>query len=201
MTGLICPVEGCEFGEQEKRSFNGVQSHIQAKTDDEHDWSVLMDAVVQQREETDDEGNESSGESPPDSRSSNDDENEKSGDETSETDGSDTEEEDDDMPSQEEYEKQHESGDDDRDDVDDQGDRGEATTGSSNQDGPGNENEGLDLPVPVDPTTVATLVVIGVTAWLIVRTVRTTSTSESTTGSTDLSAEPDDISKGLNDGR
>jgi len=101
----------------------------------------------------------------------------------------------DDMPTQEEYENQHNEN-------DDTGDS--ETSGPENLDGTETENENLGLSVPVDPTTVATVVVLGVTVWLIMRTVHTEKSTEdevqieSQDLGTSESVEPENISKGLN---
>lgn len=55
MSDVICPIEGCPYGEDESKSWQSVRSHVNAKSDDAHDWDELQEAVMAQVE-TDDDG-------------------------------------------------------------------------------------------------------------------------------------------------
>lgn len=48
MTNHICPVEGCEYGENSNKSLAAVRAHINAVNDDAHEWADLKGDVEQQ---------------------------------------------------------------------------------------------------------------------------------------------------------
>ncbi|MHB9287349.1 hypothetical protein ACKVMT_09965 [Halobacteriales archaeon Cl-PHB] len=54
-TSYTCPVEGCDYGEQESKSLAAVRAHINALNDPAHDWSELKSEVVDQGEQGDDQ--------------------------------------------------------------------------------------------------------------------------------------------------
>lgn len=57
MNPYYCPVEDCDYGDGEDRSFRSVRSHINATSDAEHNWTDLKPVVEAQtdQEEADDE--------------------------------------------------------------------------------------------------------------------------------------------------
>ena len=70
MSDHRCPVEGCDFGEEEPRSYRSVLSHINAMSDSDHDKSAreavkegapvaLVDASDEDEANQDEEGAES----------------------------------------------------------------------------------------------------------------------------------------------
>ncbi|MFC7193721.1 hypothetical protein ACFQL4_02220 [Halosimplex aquaticum] len=102
-----CPVDGCDYGEDEEKDRSSVQGHINASASPEHDWSELREQVDAQAE--DGEGN-GDGEQPDEATGSEESEPSESSDAEDEDseDGDSTEE--DDMASREEYETQHTDG-------------------------------------------------------------------------------------------
>jgi len=55
MTSYTCPVEGCDYGEQESKSLAAVRSHINALNDPAHDWAELKSEVIGQGDGGDDQ--------------------------------------------------------------------------------------------------------------------------------------------------
>lgn len=83
MTGYHCPVEGCDYGDQDDKTLPAVRAHINASNDDTHDWTQLKAAVEEQTEQGGEQDGEADEEQP----------------QATENDG-------DDMVSQQEYERQ-----------------------------------------------------------------------------------------------
>jgi len=158
MSDHYCPVEGCDYGDDEQKALGSVQGHINGSPDPDHDWSELRERVEAQADdaatdEESDEGNEEGGASAPDSEQSESDDGESSEETNPETDESDDET----MPTDEEYDQQREARDSGEDDESD-----EETDDSD------------DLPIPalpVDPRTLMMLVAVAGLAWLLYRTV------------------------------
>jgi len=181
MSDHYCPVEGCDYGDEQK-NLNSVQGHINARSDDAHDWGELQervkaqtddadDADDEENDDLDDEGNEEAGESAPDSGTTDSDDGESSEEPTTETDESDIET----MPTDDEYEQQRAARTDETDEDGDESDDG----------------DGGDLPIPelpVDPRTLMMVVAVAGLAWLLYRTV---SGSDEETPAPDPSETPE----------
>jgi len=91
MSSYICPVEGCEYGQDEQKDLDSVKGHINGSIDDTHDWGELkaeVEAQTDDQEEPEKEEQETT--------------------ESGENDSEDSEpEEAEDMPNEEEYQEQH----------------------------------------------------------------------------------------------
>ncbi|WP_231184729.1 hypothetical protein [Haladaptatus sp. DYF46] len=48
-----CPIEGCDYGDNEEKSLAAVRSHINASSDGDHDWSALKPTVEAQAADSD----------------------------------------------------------------------------------------------------------------------------------------------------
>lgn len=55
MTGLTCPIDGCDYGtaEGDNKTLGDLRSHTNAKGDDEHDWPAVRAAVTAQETDAD----------------------------------------------------------------------------------------------------------------------------------------------------
>lgn len=49
MTGYLCPIEGCDYGEQDDKTLGSVRAHVNAATDHPK-WSAVSDQVEQPAE-------------------------------------------------------------------------------------------------------------------------------------------------------
>jgi len=134
-----CPVEECDHGEDEETSLGSVRTHINASSDDAHDWGELKEPVEAQGE--DDEGNEDkagddeSDETPADEP-----------DENADTDPSDgADDSDSHMPTDDELDRQREQATDSDDEADE------------NEDDSSDTSSGLvgGIDIPVSTTTLA----------------------------------------------
>lgn len=138
MSSNRCPVEGCEYGESDDKSKAAVRSHVNAKSDPEHNWADLKSAVMgdPDADETDDAD----------------------GEQTETDENEENEEDEDDMPTDEEYQEQHAQ--DDNDTTDDT-DTTDSDTATDDDAGGG----GFSIPA-LDGSTV--MLVMGLLAVLVV---------------------------------
>jgi hypothetical protein len=51
MKGRYCPVDGCDYGDDEEKTLPAVRSHINATNDGDHRWEDLKAAVEAQADE------------------------------------------------------------------------------------------------------------------------------------------------------
>jgi hypothetical protein len=119
MTGVVCPVNGCDYGEQDEKSLQSVRTHINAKGDDDHDWSELKPEVVEQADDQEDSDDEEQ-EEPEDDESENEE----------------------DMPTEEEYERQHGEGEE-EEEQDEEPENSDPEGDSGSDDG-----SSFDVPIP-----------------------------------------------------
>jgi len=104
MSDHHCPVEGCDYGEDEQQALDSVKGHINGSVDNDHDWSELRAEVRAQAEDSEESA--------------------EADEETANTEETETEENED-MPTEEEYQQQH----DEQDSADEETDDGDSGGG------------------------------------------------------------------------
>jgi len=157
-----CPVDGCDYGEQERKSLTAVRSHVSSTRKREgHDWDELAPTVKAQADEQDPdddpEGEEPDDDDPDDGDDGGDGEDAASA-------QSDTE--DNDVPTDDEYQRQRQQANSDGDDGDDESDQPETSGGGS-----------ALAALPVDPVTVMMVVGVAAVAYVTWRALRSETTT------------------------